>query len=1242
MTNPAEPLSPATGRGGAPLPSDPGGSTSRRSVLATMLAASAAAALGPGVLAPSRAAAATRPLQSARFDVAVDEATGGVFRLVDPQDPYRTNYLLNPDNRPNFVVDDSRWLGDMVFSVKGAGDSAPRPAVTGLSDDVRTVTSDADGVTVRYAGTAANRFGIRGFTLTQQYALTGPDRSRLSWTFTVTNTSGAPLEFLDVGLPLPMDSWWASDQTAIYEQNVSRHSFVAEDGSYLYWQRPNGEAPYLVMVPQEGTRLEFKNKARFKEGPFAEKDPAWEGLVEYYVHSKDIQVARAASTAAYLPATSLVLAPGASKTYGFTFRWAGSYHDLRDVLFDAGVVDVVSLPGMVVPTDLTATLAVRAAGGITSVVGEAGKGIAVRAQGTRNGYSLYQLTMPTLGANDVTVTYAGNRTSVLQYWAIEPVEKVIAARTAFLAGKQQARTARGYDGAYLQWDMSRQRLITWDDYPGGGWKQWMAGGSDDLGLGPAAFLARKNVSDPVPSEIASVDRFIQRFLHGYLQARTENGQRTYQVYRWFDGRDGTPQDQGVWRAYNYAHIANTYFHMYEVATTWPDLKTAFGALDYLDMAFRTWEAMYTKIPLPTPIGDAAHDLGLMGEGTYPELLAALRFEGRTAQAATLQGFLDAKAKRLFAQKYPFASEASIDTTGFEANYTLAKAYGNTELARKVQRASLACRGLQPLWYFYGSDNRHMGESWWNLGYETQIGAWQQQDYLRNYAAPDDPDFDDMVRSTYGAYLAGWANVNSGQISPAEANRGAASWQFQSEKGRANYDWIPILDGWWAWSGEADLGFWGGVRTASTTVVEDRAVGTYAYGGEVRTTGAGGEYAVVPRDGVRQRLIVHPARGLTVEVSRAKYSRATVSRAADRVGLTVQGVGGAASAPRIGLANLAAGTYDVSVGGSAVSAQLTSDGRGAAVALGSTASDAAVLVSRTGNAPGEREVGRDGVVSATYTASWNRVGALNDGLVAAGGATDQTALWGTYRRTGRSASDTLTCTWGEPVTVASSTLVFWADAARGSGDGVALPDSWRLEFRDASGSWQPVQPTGAAAYPVNPAGARSTVTFSPVSTTALRAVLTASAAAGGSRSAVAVSEWSVFTPAPAQPVPPTQTRLYQQVNSGNPVRANVGQPVQVVVQFGNRGAGVVDGNTLVETCRQTNAGAAGATTFSLAPAEGTQQQIARPYPAGQNANLTLVGTPTSPGRAVFECTLSGQDQAGAPVSATTTVTVDVVR
>ncbi|KAK7226774.1 hypothetical protein V2G26_014777 [Clonostachys chloroleuca] len=249
--------------------------------------------------------------------------------------------------------------------------------------------------------------------------------------------------------------------------------------------------------------------------------------------------------------------------------------------------------------------------------------------------------------------------------------------------------------------------------------------------------------------------------------------------------------------------------MYRIAQGYPRLETRYDALEYLEHAYQVLNAMYSKIPVPKPIGDAANTLGLMGESTVPEIARVLLQEGMTSQAETLQRYINKKVAYLKDVKYPFASEMTIDTTGFESVYALSKVNGSDNLAQKSQKASLASRGLQTLWYYYGSDKRMIGESYWNLGYETQLGSCQQQDYLLNYSNVDERDFADSMRSTYGAYLAGWANINSGQIDHHPVNIVAASWLLQSEGGEPLWPWIPLVGGkWWAWPGEADLGFWG--------------------------------------------------------------------------------------------------------------------------------------------------------------------------------------------------------------------------------------------------------------------------------------------------------------------------------------------------------------------------------------------------------------------------------------------------
>ena len=666
-----------------------------------------------------------------------------------------------------------------------------------------------------------------------------------------------------------------------------------------------------------GTHLEFRDKARTGEGVFGEHDPSWEGLVELAVFSAARQPARQGKIEGFLPATSFTLAPGEERTFGFTFRWASDYPGLHDALYEAGVVDVVSLPGVVIPRNIPATLAVRARGGIERVVAAPDRGVQVTHRERRGEYEVYELRFSRLGPTDVTVGFDGGREAVLQYYAIAPVSDLVDSHARFLTTHQQARgTSYGYEGAFLQWDMSQARLLTWHNYPGGGWKQWMVGGSDDLGLSPALFLAERNLIDPDPEQVAAVDYYLEHFIWGYLQSQTdERGERTYRVYHWYDGGDGgaphTEDGLATWRVMNYPHVWNTYLTMFRIADTYPTVATALTGEEYLLRAGRTALA-YFDHPNAGVLDDASREMGSMGEMSIPALIEALQSRGHRDLAVALETRARAKAREMLSRDYPFASEMSIDTTAFEAVHTLARWVGDEKMVHKVTRASMAARGLQPLWYYYGSDNRHMGESWWNLGYETHLGAWQQQDYLLHLDPADGGlDADDLLRSTYGAYLAGWANVNAGQISADPRNLGAASWQYQSQKGSPEPGWshMPLIgDGWWAWSGEVDLGLWGGLLTAAVHVVEDRVVGPYAYGGDLVADGGG--YEVMPRDGVGRRLVVFPVDRLVVDLVGARYTWARVSADGHDIELHLTPVGPSPARRRLHLKNLEPGAYEV--------------------------------------------------------------------------------------------------------------------------------------------------------------------------------------------------------------------------------------------------------------------------------------------------------------------------------------------
>ena len=156
---------------------------------------------------------------------------------------------------------------------------------------------------------------------------------------------------------------------------------------------------------------------------------------------------------------------------------------------------------------------------------------------------------------------------------------------------------------------------------------------------------------------------------------------------------------------------------------------------------------------------------------------------------------------------------------------------------------------------------------------------------------------------------------------------------------------------------------------------------------------------------------------------------------------------------------------------------------------------------------------------------------------------------------------------------------------------------------------------------------------PIGTTTV--TCTASDEAGNE--ATPVSFEVVVTP------PTTQAELYQQVDDGPVVRAHVGQAVQLVVQFGNEGAGTLVGSSFAHSCSRTNAGTAGASPMALELAPGSALQVVRrDYPTGQGATFTLRGTPTQVGTAAFTCSLTMSDTDGAVATATASVIVDVRR
>ncbi|KAH8160601.1 hypothetical protein CIB48_g7641 [Xylaria polymorpha] len=163
---------------------------------------------------------------------------------------------------------------------------------------------------------------------------------------------------------------------------------------------------------------------------------------------------------------------------------------------------------------------------------------------------------------------------------------------------------------------------------------------------------------------------------------------------------------------------------------------------------------------------------------------------------------------------------------------------------------------------------------------------------------------------------------------------------------------------------------------------------------------------------------------------------------------------------------------------------------------------------TGAAQPTRNIApRAKAASANTTPIQYWVEAIHDGRVEANPLPPD--YWCSYAAEQSPQSSTLTYTWDSTVQLNGVAMAFFADQPAGSNIGVPPPASWRVEYLNSAGAWTAVSLTGSGGYPTAVTNSPPEVSFQTVSTTALRAVLTASG--NGQFGGVGVKEWFAYAP-----------------------------------------------------------------------------------------------------------------------------------
>ncbi|RYQ76039.1 Ig domain-containing protein [Bifidobacterium pseudolongum] len=145
--------------------------------------------------------------------------------------------------------------------------------------------------------------------------------------------------------------------------------------------------------------------------------------------------------------------------------------------------------------------------------------------------------------------------------------------------------------------------------------------------------------------------------------------------------------------------------------------------------------------------------------------------------------------------------------------------------------------------------------------------------------------------------------------------------------------------------------------------------------------------------------------------------------------------------------------------------------------------------------------------ATYTASWNKLAAINDGEL----SNDNAGMWGTHGHV--SGDETLKYTFSGPQTVSSMKIHLWQD-----GSGVFLPTSLRVTY--GSGNSGDTAVTNLQVSEITDAE-YVTLTFDPVTAEYFKVVL---GKRDSSKNGVAVNEWQIFAT-------PTADMLRQLIDKG---------------------------------------------------------------------------------------------------------------
>lgn len=280
-----------------------------------------------------------------------------------------------------------------------------------------------------------------------------------------------------------------------------------------------GTLPPLVVTPVGKSPLEgwrFLPEDTSAD-PFYQSQ-TFEGLYEWQFHTLAYAENEWSAVVPWNNATSAILEPGATRTYGLQFDIASSIRTIEDTLHSLARPVAVGIPGYIIPQDQTGKLFLSFGSTVRSMsVSPVGALTWTRNSDSANASWVgFDITPKTWGRSRLTITYADGTVQTVHYYVTKAATEVISDLGNFLT------TSQWFDDPTDPFQRSPS-VISYDrevnavvkDDP----RAWIPGLSDEAGAGSWLAAAMKQFVQPSAAEVAKMELFINTTLWGSVQNR---------------------------------------------------------------------------------------------------------------------------------------------------------------------------------------------------------------------------------------------------------------------------------------------------------------------------------------------------------------------------------------------------------------------------------------------------------------------------------------------------------------------------------------------------------------------------------------------------------------------------------------------------------------------------------------------------------------------------------------------------